>query len=222
MVSVRPRLPLIALLLLAASVLHAQPLSEADTRQLLGRIADARAGASYQTDFREEKTLAVAQKPIVETGTLAFLPPDKFRREVPGKSLTVCNGEVLWLYYPGFQQAEKYSLTSNRALRATFAALSSGLGLQESLLKNYTVTATQTPDGHRLVLVPKSSALRRAATQITIDLDASYSARRMEIVNGTDERSVMTFSNEKKVKLSPSDFEFRPPAGATVTEPLGR
>ena len=221
MVSVRPRLPLIALLL-ATSVLRAQPLDEPGARQLLARIAETRGGSSYQTDFREEKTLAVAQKPIVETGTLAFLPPDKFRREVPGKSLTVCNGEVLWLYYPGFQQAEKYSLSSNRALRATFAALSSGLGLQESLLKNYTVTAAQTPDGFRLDLVPKSSALKRAATRIVIDLDTNYSARRMEIVNGTDERSVMTFSNEKKVKLSPSDFDFRPPAGATVTEPLGR
>ncbi len=117
-VSICPRLRMKRLLLFALTfplaLMAAQPMSEDETLQLLEQIAAKRADGAVQSDFREEKKLAMMEKPVVENGTIAFLAPNKFRREVPGKSLTVCDGETLWMYYPAYKEAEKYTLSSNK------------------------------------------------------------------------------------------------------------
>ncbi len=212
------------LLCLASSCLHAaapEPLSSSETSSLLDRIASSRQGAAFQSDFREEKHLALMNKPVVESGTVAFLPPDMFRRDVPGKSLTLCDGSTLWMYYPGFKEAEKYSLAANRTLRESLTAMTAGLALQD-ISRNYSVKAWRTAQGFRLQLVPLSGALRKSVASITLDLNSRLSADRMEITGPRDESTVTTFSNERRVSLSPADFTFRPPAGVSVSEPLGK
>lgn len=213
-------LALFTLLFVTVS-LHAQELSPAETTDLINRLADARKGNAFQTDFREEKRLAAMEKTVVETGTLAFLPPDKFRREVPGKSTTVCDGQTLWLYYPEFNEVEKYSLTSSRALRESLAAMTAGLGLQD-VAKNYAIQAWKESNGYRLQLTPKSAALRKTVGTLTIQLAENLSARKIDIEGGKGEGSTITFSNERRASLSPKDFTFQPPQGASVTEPLQR
>lgn len=202
-----------------ATTLQAQELSTNETSDLLDRLAETRKGSSFQTDFREEKRLAAMEKTVVETGTLSFLPPDKFRREVPGKSVTVCDGQTLWLYYPEFNEVEKYSLNSSKALRESLAAMTAGLGLQD-VSKNYVIQAWNEGDGYRLQLTPKNSALRKNVAKLTITLGANLSAQQIEIEGRKGEGSTITFSKERKASLSPSDFTFQPPQGASVSEPL--
>ena len=207
------------IVLLAASALNAQELSTKEVEALLARLSASRAGAAMQADFREERRLALMNKPVIETGTVSFLPPDKFRRQVDDGTLTLCDGDVLWLYYPQFGEAEKYTLSSNRSLRESIAAMTSGFGLQ-NLGKNYNVQAKKTANGYRATLTPKTSSLRKAVAEIQVDISSELSAKRLEIVGAEGDRTLVTFSNERRVNLSPEDFEFQPPQGVRVSEPL--
>lgn len=172
-----------------------------------------------QADFRDEKHLSLMQKPVIETGTVSFLPPDKFRRELKDGGLSVCDGEVLWLYYPAFASAEKYTLSANRTLRDSLQAMTAGLGLQ-NLTSAFAVKASKTGEGYQLALTPKTSSLRKSLKSIQIDLSSSLVARRLEILATNGDRTVTTFSNERKADLSSSDFQFTPPKGVSVSEPM--
>ncbi len=116
MVSICSGWPLrqLLLLLIAISTLQSQELPPKEVEALLARLAESRGGSGMQANFREERRLALMEKPVIETGTVSFLPPDMFRREVNGGSLTVCNGDTLWIFYPQFREVEKYTLSSNR------------------------------------------------------------------------------------------------------------
>jgi outer membrane lipoprotein-sorting protein len=221
MVPICPGWPLRQLLLLlsAVSVLQSQELPSKDVEALLARLADSRGGSGMQANFREERRLALMEKPVIETGTVSFLPPNMFRREVDGGSLTVCNGDTLWIFYPQFREVEKYALSSNRPLRESIAAMTSGFGLQE-LGKNYRVQAWQIADGYKIKLHPKTSSLRKAVTEIQVDISDQLYAKRVEISGAEGDRTTIIFSGERKVKLSPEDFRFQPPAGVRVSEPM--
>ncbi|CAN5395949.1 hypothetical protein BH09VER1_BH09VER1_08540 [soil metagenome] len=201
------------------STLHAQDLSANETKDLLARLAAKRGNSGIQAEFRDEKHLSLMQKPVIESGTVSYLPPDKFRREVKGGGLTVCDGQVLWLYYPQFQSAEKYTLSANRTLRDSIHAMTAGLGLQD-LSSSFEVKAVKTQGGYALTLNPKSSSLRKSFTFIQIDLSDSLYAKKMEISATNGDRTVTTFSNEHPANLSISDFQFMPPKGVTVSEPM--
>jgi outer membrane lipoprotein-sorting protein len=202
--------------LVTASALNAQELSPKEVADFLSRLSERRIGAAMQANFREERRLALMNKPVIETGSVSFLPPDKFRRQVDGGSLTVCDGDTLWLYYPQFGEAEKYTLSSNRPLRESVAAMTSGFGLQD-LSKNYNVQAWKTADGYRVKLTPKTSSLRKAG-EIRVDISDEHSAKPQSLARG--DRTVIVFSNERRVNLSPEDFNFQPPQGVRVSEPL--
>jgi outer membrane lipoprotein-sorting protein len=221
MVPICPGWPLRQLLLLlsAVSVLQSQELPSKDVEALLARLAESRGSSGMQANFREERHLALMEKPVIETGTVSFLPPNMFRREVDGGSLTVCNGDTLWIFYPQFREVEKYALSSNRPLRESIAAMTSGFGLQE-LGKNYRVQAWQIADGYKIKLQPKTSSLRKAVTEIQVDISDQLYAKRVEISGAEGDRTTIIFSGERKVKLSPEDFRFQPPAGVRVSEPM--
>jgi len=206
-------------LLLAVSALHAQELSAKEVEALLSRLAESRGASAMQANFREERRLALMEKPVIESGTVSFLPPDKFRRQVDGGSLTVCDGDTLWLFYPQFGEAEKYTLSSNRPLRESVAAMTSGFGLQ-NLSKNYKVQAWRTADGYRIKLTPKTSSLRKAVAEIQVDISDELAAKRLEILGTESDRTAITFSNERRVNLSPESFRFQPPEGVRISEPL--
>ena len=72
-----------------------------------------------QADFQEEKTVHLMNKPISSAGKVWFQKPNKFRREVKGNSpsITVSDGQQLWIYYPKFQSAEHYSLGKHSPAR---------------------------------------------------------------------------------------------------------
>jgi outer membrane lipoprotein-sorting protein len=210
---------LLLAVLFSSSALRAQELSPKEVEAFLSRLSESRGGAAMQANFREERRLALMNKPVIEKGTVSFLPPDKFRRQVDGGSLTVCDGEILWLYYPQFGEAEKYTLSSNRPLRESVAAMTSGFGLQ-NLSKNYNVQARRTEDGYHLKLTPKTSSLREEVAKIQVDISNELSAKRLEIVGTEGDHTVIVFSNERRVNLSPEDFRFQPPEGVRVSEPL--
>ena len=210
--------------LFLAPFASADPLSPADVKALLARIREKRAAApQVQADFQEEKTVHMLNKPITSSGKLWFQAPNKFRREVKGNSpsVTVSDGQQLWIYYPKFQSAEHYSLGKRSPLDAGIAAITASLNL-ENVEATYHITATKEADGYQLQLLPRNPSMKRLLQSFSIRMNNELQVVRTEMLQPNGDRIVTTYSNESRVPIPPSTFEFTPPAGTEVTTPLGR
>jgi outer membrane lipoprotein carrier protein len=207
-----------------APLLRAEPLSPADVKTLLGRIREKRAAApQVQADFQEEKTIHMLNKPIISSGKMWFQAPNKFRREAKGNSpsITVSNGQQLWIYYPNFKSAERYALGKRSPLDAGIAAITASLNL-ENVEGTYHITGTKEPDGHQLQLLPRNPSMKRLLQSFSIRLNNELQVVRTEMLQPNGDRIVTTYSNESRAAIPASTFEFTPPAGTDVTTPLGR
>ncbi len=214
----------IALFLFAPSLLHAEPLAAADQKSLLSRIRDKRAAApQVQANFQEEKNIHLLNKPISSSGKVWFQAPNKFRREVGGNSpsITISDGQQLWIYYPKFQSAEHYSLGKRSPLDAGIAALTAGLNL-ENVESTYHISASKAEKGYELELTPRAPSLKRFLQRFTIYLSDDLEVQRTDMLQPNGDRIVTVYSGETRAPINPNTFEFTPPAGTTITTPLGR
>ena len=203
---------------------QAQSLSPAEVKSLLERIRQKRASApQVQADFREDKNVHLLNKPIASSGKVWFQAPNKFRREAKGSapSVTVSDGQQLWIYYPKFQSAEHYSLGKRSPLDAGITALTAALNL-ENLESDYRITATKLDNGYELELMPRAHRLKRFVQKFMIRLNNDLQLERTEMLQPNGDRIVTVYSNETRAPIDPSTFEFTPPAGTNVTTPLGR
>ena len=219
------RMPAIFFLLVAfAFSAGAQSLSPSEVKDLLARIREKRAAApQVQADFREDKNVHLLNKPITSTGTVWFQAPDKFRREAKGSapSVTVSDGQQLWIYYPKFHSAEHYSLGKRSPLDAPIAALTAGLNLKD-VEHTYRITATKREKGYELNLAPRVPSLKKFLQQFKIELNDDFQVERTEMLQPNGDRIVTAYSNETRAPIDPSTFEFKLPPGTDVTTPLGR
>jgi chaperone LolA len=209
---------------LLAPLAAADPLSPADLKSLLGRIREKRTAApQVQADFQEEKSVHLLSKPITSSGKMWFQAPNKFRREAKGNSpsITVSDGQHLWIYYPKFQSAEHYSLGKRSPLDAGIAAITASLNL-ENVEASYHITATKEADGYQLQLTPRNPSMKRFLQTFSIRLNNELQVSRTEMVQPNGDRIVTTYTNETRAPIPSSTFEFTPPAGTDVTTPLGR
>jgi outer membrane lipoprotein-sorting protein len=217
------RLPF-ALLLLLVLTLHAAELSPAETQTLLKNLEEYRANSpSFTADFVEEKTTHLLLKPLTSEGTIAFQVPNKFRREITGNSpsLTVSNGQKLWIYYPGFKEAELYTLGQKAFFDDSIAALTAGLNFQH-VEKFFSYKAERDGGRYRIFLIPRSGGLRRMVKELTVSIDADYKILGTETTLPKGDRVVTTYKNQRPVPLAATLFEFSPPADAHVSQPLGK
>ena len=212
------------LLFLCAPLLRAEPLSPADLKTLLGRIKEKRASAPQMSaDFQEEKNVKMLNKPISSSGKIWFQSPNKFRREAKGNSpsITVSDGQHLWIYYPKFHSAEHYSLGKRSPLDAGINAITASLNL-ENVEATYHISGTKETDGFQLVLLPRNPSMKRFLQTFTIRMNNELQVTRTEMVQPNGDRIVTTYSNENRAAIPASTFEFTPPAGTDVTTPLGK
>jgi chaperone LolA len=209
--------------ILLADAAFSQSLAPAETKALLERIRQKRAAApQVQAEFQEEKTVHLMNQPINSTGKVWFQAPDKFRREVQGNSpsITVSDGQQLWIYYPKFQSAEHYSLGKHSPLDAGIAALTAALNLQ-NVENSYHITASTRENGYALQLAPRNPSLKRLLKTFTIQMNAELQVQRTEMAQPNGDHIVTVYSNESRTPIDPSTFEFTPPPGTSVTTPLG-
>ena len=218
------RITLFIYLTLFLVAAHAEPLAPADLKALLSRIREKRAAApQVQANFQEEKTMKLMNKPVVTSGQMWFQAPNKFRREVKGNapSVTVSNGQQLWIYYPKFQSAEQYKLGKGSPLEAGIAAITASLNLQD-VEQKYNISGAQEGGDYILQLTPKMAAIKKMVQQFTIRLNSELQLERTEALQPNGDRVVTTFTNESRAPIDAGLFEFTPPAGTKVTTPLGR
>ncbi len=215
---------LLTCILSALSVVRAEPLAPRDVQNLLEQIRSKRAGApQVQADFKDDKTVHLMNQPIHSEGKVWFQKPNKFRREVKGSSpsITVSDGTQLWIYYPKFQSAERYSLGKRSPLDSAIAALTAALNL-ENVEKSYHIIGSTLADGYELQLSPRNPSLKRLLKTFNIRMNSALQVERTEMIQPNGDHIVTVYSNESRDPIPASTFEFAPPASTTVTTPLGR
>ncbi|HSH93798.1 MAG TPA: outer membrane lipoprotein carrier protein LolA [Roseimicrobium sp.] len=211
---------------LTALPLRAADLTPAETQAVLKTLEEHRAKSpSLTADFVEEKTSHLLTKPLVSSGTISFQVPNKFRREITGKnpSITVSNGQKLWIYYPGFKEAELYTMGQKAYFDDSVAALTAGLNFQ-NIDKFFTCKASREGTGstYRFQLTPRSGGLKRMVKELEVWVDEDAKIQRTETVLPKGDRVVTTYKNQRAAALPASTFDFNPPADAHVTQPLGK
>ncbi len=210
--------------LLLITLAEAEPLSPADLKTLLAKIRERRATAPHvQADFQEEKAIHLMNKPIVSAGKVWFEAPNKFRREVKGNSpsVTVSDGQQLWIYYPNFKSAERYSLGKRSPVDSVIAAINTALNL-ENVEATFHITAAKIDKGYQLNLKPKSPSMKRMFQEFDLKLNDDLLADHTEMVQPNGDRIITNYSSQSRAAIARSTFEFTPPAGTDVTTPLGR
>ena len=221
----RKRLLFLSLLsLLLPLPLQGESLAPADLKAILSRIREKRAAApQVRADFQEEKTIRMMNKPIASSGTVWFQAPNKFRREVKGNSpsITVSDGQQLWIYYPKFQSAEHYTLGKRSPLDAGIAAITASLNL-EGVEQTYNITGSREADGYVFHLAPRTPSLKKLLRQFIIFFNEALQVERTEMLQPNGDRILTSYSNETRAPIPASTFQFSPPAGTNVTTPLGR
>lgn len=178
---------------------------------------------AMSAEFTEERTTRLLSKPVRGNGTVAFLAPNRFRRELKGTSpcITVCNGRELWIYYPNFKEAEHYTLGQKQFFDDSLAALTAGMNFDDAD-RFFRVTPERVDDGWKIVLTPKSAGVRRLLASLTIRLNAEGELRSSEALLPKGDRVVTTYRNVRFAKTSDAHFDFKPPADANVSTPLGK
>jgi outer membrane lipoprotein carrier protein len=205
------------------SFAEAAPLSDSEVKSLLVRIRENRI---TQADFQEQRVIRLMMKPLVSSGRVWFQPPNKFRREVKGTSpsLTVSDGQQLWIYYPNFKLAERYPLGKRSPLDSTVAAINSALNL-ENIENTFQITATKidAPQaGYELALIPRTASMKRVFQKLDLRINDHLQADRTDMLLPNGDRIVTSYSNQTRTPVPASTFEFNPPSGTEITTPLGQ
>ena len=217
------KLLLIALVLsFTAASSFAQQLSPPEVKTLLAQVRDKRIAApDVQADFREEKIMHLMNNPIASSGHVWFEPPNKFRREVKGNSpsVAVSDGAKLWIYYPNFKSAERYTLGSHSPVDAAITAINTALNL-ENVESSFEVTGVKSGNGYELRLLPKNGSMKRIFREFNIQLNSDLHVTRTEMVQPNGDRVTTTYLNHSRATIPASTFQFAPPAGTEVTAPL--
>jgi len=206
--------------LIIAPMANAEALSEADVKNLLARIRENRI---TQANFQEQRIIRLMKKPVVNSGKVFFQPPNKFRREVKGSSpsLTVSDGQQLWIYYPNFKSAERYSLGKRSPLDSVIASINSALNL-ENIENTFHITATRAGNGYELELTPRTASMKRAFQKLNLRINDKLQAEGTDMLQPNGDRIVTVYANQTRAPIPASTFEFTPPPGTDITTPLGR
>jgi outer membrane lipoprotein-sorting protein len=203
---------------------RAAPLSPADVKTLLERIREKRAAApSMQADFQEQRKVHLLDEPINSSGKIWFQAPNKFRVERKGNapSITVCDGQQLWIYYPNFKSAEHYSLARRSPLDAAISAITTALNL-ESVEHTFHIAGEKAEKGYDLELTPRNPSMKRIFQKLLLHMSDDLFAERTDMLQPNGDQIVTTYQNPNHAAIPASQFEFTPPAGTEVSTPLGK
>jgi len=210
-------------LIASVAVAGAEVLDKQATNDLIAQLAATATqdtGLSFR--FKEKKSIRMLKTPVVETGIIAFMPPDRFRRTVesPHNTTTLCDGSVVWIIFPDDKLVERYPLARSPIVRDTLSAVSSAIE-PANLEKHFDISAQKSDKDFILTLVPRSTQFRRTVDKMFLTLNSKLRPVEVVILSPAGDRSEITLSNEKRFKMTEKDFQFTPSADMKVSSPLG-
>jgi len=164
-------------------------------------------------------TLGIAERRDVAEGRLYFKPPCLLRLEQtsPQEELLLTDGQTLWWYIPGKQEAYKYPAdTFGKELRLLGEVLQ---GLKDAR-NNFTITYADTPEAatYQLALRPDPPWKDIDHLELLIGKD-DFVIEQLDIVNTIGGLTRFMFSDLwEDVSLQEGLFTFSPPLGVKVIE----
>jgi outer membrane lipoprotein carrier protein len=161
--------------------------------------------------------------PIVSSGKIWFQAPNKFRVERKGNapSMTVSDGQQLWIYYPNFKSAEHYSLAKRSPLDAGISAITTALNL-ENVEHTFHIAGEKAEKGYDLELTPRNPSMKRIFQKLLLHLSDDLFAERTDMLQPNGDQIVTIYQNPSHAAIPSSQFEFTPPPGTEVSTPLGK
>src|SRR6476620_9238292 len=180
-----------------ANGVKAEPLSPTDVKALLERIREGRAvEPSMQADFHEQRKIHLLDEPINSSGKIWFQAPNKFRVERKGNapSITVSDGQQLWIYYPNFKSAEHYSLTRRSPLDAAISAITTALNL-ENVEHTFHIPGDKAEKGYDLELTPRNPSMKRIFQKLLLHMSDDLFAERTDMLQPNGDQIVTTYQN---------------------------
>jgi outer membrane lipoprotein carrier protein len=162
-------------------------------------------------------------EPINSSGKIWFQAPNKFRVERKGNapSITVSDGQQLWIYYPNFKSAEHYSLARRSPLDAAISAITTALNL-ENVEHTFHIAGEKPEKGYDLELTPRNPSMKRIFQKLLLHMSDDLFAERTDMLQPNGDQIVTTYQNPNHAAIPASQFEFTPPPGTEVSTPLGK
>ena len=180
-----------ALLLLSASA-HAGPLDDL-SRRLTARGKKIK---TLQATFVQTKRLALFKSEVASKGRLAFARPGRLRWELlpPDASVLVVRGKRAELRVPG-EKPRIMDLSANKTLGVLVEQLMVWLGVRPvaDLKRWYHVDQTGTGGRPRLVLRPKSGALKKRLARVELGFGADLFISSIHVVQRDGDTTTIAF-----------------------------
>jgi len=162
-------------------------------------------------------TLGIAERRDVAEGRLYFKPPSFLRLEQtsPQEELLLTNGQTLWWYIPGKQEAYKYPAdTFGKELRLLGDVLQ---GLKDAR-NNFKISYTDSPEAatYQLTLRPDPPWKDIDHLELSIGKD-DFVIEQLDIINTIGGLTRFMFSNMKKdLPFQQEFFSFSAPSGTKL------
>lgn len=183
---------------------------------------------SFTADVIQTRTLKVFSQPLVSTGRVWVIVPNRFRWEIgqPAQTIALRQPDALFLIYPRLKRAEKYALNDNRPgpWRDALALLEASFPRNRADFESHfrLLSVVQTNANWELMLQPRNAMARRMMAEIGITVrtnDFSLAATEMKFADGSRMRNDFT-----NVVLNPTlgeeIFDAKLEADVTVVEPM--
>jgi outer membrane lipoprotein-sorting protein len=204
-------------------------LRAADTNALLdGWFAAQTNFHTWTADAVQTRSIKTFTQPLVSTGKVWVVVPDRFRWELgqPPQTIAVRQAEELWLVYPRLKRAEKYSLSGGQSgpMKDALALLEASFPRSRAELESKFVvmSVAQSNALVHLSLQPRSAFARKFMTLLRISFrteDFSPAATELRFSDGSSMRNDFSHS-VMNAPLADSLFEVQPGPEMKVVEPL--
>jgi outer membrane lipoprotein-sorting protein len=183
---------------------------------------------TWSADLIQTRSLKVLSQPLVSTGRVWVVLPDRFRWELgqPAQTIALRQGTTLSVIYPRLKRVEKYPLDEKQpgpwrdALALLDASFPRSRAELESRFRMVSMTVTNAV--WELALEPKSASARRFMNRIVVGLhtnDFLLTSTELRFSDGSIMRNDFTNAVLNQ-PLDASRFEAKIEPGFTVVEPL--
>ena len=199
-------------LIFGATLLHAQPAGYkviADNAAFKQQFsASAKKLNTIQSDFNQEKNLAMLSEKISSSGKFWFKKDNLVRMEYtnPFRYLMIINKNNVFI--KDDQKENKISARSNKMfqqINRIIVDCVQGTALDN---KDFTVKTLEGKDGYLIYLSPVAKAMKDLFNNINVVVDKKdYSILRMEMVEAGGDNTVIRFTN-KQLNIPVADALF--------------
>lgn len=201
----------------------------ADTNAVLNSWIAAQTNLqTWTADFTQTRTLKTLAQPLVTTGRIWFVAPNRFRWELglPARTIALRQKDQMFVIYPKLKHAERYPLGAKASgeWRDLLSLLDAGFPRDRADLDaRFRILSLAETDGSwQVILQPKSAFARKLMSEIRVSLATrTFALTGTELVFVDGSRMRNDFTNAVlNPALDERLFDWKPDPDYKVTEPL--